>query len=703
MTVESCIAGCQALGESVAGLEYATQCNCGNSINQGGVLANQDSDCNFPCGGNSKEICGAGNRLSVYSNATIVSYPVPSPQKTNLPGSWQYVGCLAEAQGNRVFKYQIIAPNSNSATNCLSLCSQFGYPAGGMEYGQECYCGDVRDVQNAGVTLQPESDCNIACPAAPPYLCGGGNRISYYNWVGSPLSNWHYASGTAAGQYQLLIGGVCIPLLTTSGVNGKVTFVEKYGTGEANSTGAYELDPSQVGNFAAAWRTMHVQTDVFCSAGLTLPDKVGRQINIGGWSGPSTYGIRIYWPDGSPGVPGKNDWHENVNELSLQAGRWYPSAMIMANGSIMVIGGETGSNGPAVPSLELLPKVGGTVYCDWLNRTNPYNLYPFPVALPSGGIFVAYYNEALVMDEHSFAPVKQLPTIPGSVNNAASGRTYPFEGTAVLMPQHAPYTDPLTIMICGGSNPGPAIALDNCVSIQPEAAAPQWVLERMPSQRVMTCISALPDGTYIILNGAQQGTAGFGLGRNPNLNAVLYDPTKPVGARMTVMANTTVARLYHSEAILLSDGRVLVSGSDPQDGVHPEEYRVEVFVPPYLLSGLARPTYTMQNKDWAYGAAIPITVSIPSGATPRVSLLGAVTSTHGNNMGQRSLFPAVSCKGSACTITAPPNSHVCTPGWFQVFVLDGPTPSLAQFVRIGGDPGALGNWPNSPDFNVPGV
>ena len=71
-------------------------------------------------------------------------------------------------------------------------------------------------------------------------------------------------------------------------MNGKVTFVEKYGTGAANSTGAYELDPSQANTFSAAWRTMRgLKTDVFCSAALTLPDKVGRQLNIGGWSGTS--------------------------------------------------------------------------------------------------------------------------------------------------------------------------------------------------------------------------------------------------------------------------------------------------------------------------------------------------------------------------------------------------------------------------------
>jgi len=52
----------------------------------------------------------------------------------------------------------------------------------------------------------------------------------------------------------------------------------------------------------------------------------------------------------------------------------------------------------------------------------------------------------------------------------------------------------------------------------------------------------------VILNGARHGVAGFGLGKYPNLNALLYDPTKALNTRFSVMANTTVARLYHSEA-----------------------------------------------------------------------------------------------------------------------------------------------------------
>ena len=502
-----------------------------------------------------------------------------------------------------------------------------------------------------------------------------------------------------------MIGGVCIPLLTTLGTNNKYQFVEKYGTGEANSTGAYELDLSQINNFQAAWRPMHVKTDVFCSAGLVLPDKVGRQINIGGWSGDSLFGIRIYWPDGSPGATSTNDWQENVAELKLQIGRWYPSAMTMTNGSILVVGGENGSNGPPQPSLEILPTPAGgntTKYLDFLQRTDPNNLYPFLAVVPSG-IFISYYNEARILDEKTFATKKILPNLPGNVNNPGAGRTYPLEGTAMLMPQRAPYSDPLTVMICGGSTTGAGTAIDNCVSTQPEAANPVWTLERMPSQRVISCMTALPDGTYMILNGAHQGVAGFGLATSPNLNAVLYDPSKPVNQRMSVMANTTVARLYHSEAILMQDGRVMVSGSDPQDGTHPEEYRVEVFSPPYALSGLAAPTFTITNKDWSYGASVQFTVTKGSTANLKVSLIGATVSTHGNSMGQRTLFPAVSCSGTTCTLTVPPNVYVCPLGWYQMFVLDGPTPSLSTWVRIGGDPGKLGNWPTYADFKKPGL
>ena len=60
--------------------------------------------------------------------------------------------------------------------------------------------------------------------------------------------------------------------------------------------------------------------------------------------------------------------------------------------------------------------------------------------------------------------------------------------------------------------------------------------------------ASLPDGTFLIANGAQQGVAGFGLAEDPNLTALLYDPSQPIGQRISILNTTIVARLYHSEA-----------------------------------------------------------------------------------------------------------------------------------------------------------
>lgn len=88
----------------------------------------------------------------------------------------------------------------------------------------------------------------------------------------------------------------------------------------------------------------------------------------------------------------------------------------------------------------------------------------------------------------TFSTITQLPGLPGAVNNLyQAGRSYPMEGTAVLLPQHAPYTDPIEVLICGGSTIGAGIALDNCVSIAPEVANPTWTLERMVCTRSTVC------------------------------------------------------------------------------------------------------------------------------------------------------------------------------------------------------------------------
>ena len=160
----------------------------------------------------------------------------------------------------------------------------------------------------------------------------------------------------------------------------------------------------------------------------------------------------------------------------------------------------------------------------------------------------------------------------------------------------------------------------------------------------MSCMVSLPDGNYLILNGAHQGVAGFALASDPNLNAVLYDPSQPAGSRFSILGSTDIPRMYHSEAILLQDGRVLVTGSDQGDANFPLEYRVEVYIPPYLSSGLTQPTFTIQNTDWAYSGEYQIDVTLHQGTTDtmKVSLVAGTFFTTLSNILNHS-YSDISC------------------------------------------------------------
>ncbi|KAK5123424.1 hypothetical protein LTR85_002856 [Meristemomyces frigidus] len=80
-TIELCTSTCAQAGYTMAGAEFGTQCFCGDSL---GYEAQEviDSSCGTPCAGNSSEICGGGNRLSLFSNGTPVVNSAPGTPET---------------------------------------------------------------------------------------------------------------------------------------------------------------------------------------------------------------------------------------------------------------------------------------------------------------------------------------------------------------------------------------------------------------------------------------------------------------------------------------------------------------------------------------------------------------------------------------------------------------------------------------------
>ncbi|KAL0360952.1 UNVERIFIED_CONTAM: Aldehyde oxidase GLOX [Sesamum radiatum] len=309
-------------------------------------------------------------------------------------------------------------------------------------------------------------------------------------------------------------------------------------------------------------RPLNVLTDVWCSSGSVMPD--GSLMQTGGFN-DGDHNVRVYKPCGDNSC----DWQE-FNAV-LRQRRWYATNHILPDGRQIIVGGR------GQFSYEFYPKRAGadqSYNLPFLSQTNDprieNNLYPFVFLNVDGNLFIFANNRAILFDYANGVVVRTYPTIPGG-----DPRSYPSSGSAVLLPLRdlqASANVTVEVLVCDGAPKGSFTsanngnfvgALNSCGRIRITDPNPQWVMETMPFARVMGDMVLLPNGNVLIINGASVGTAGWDLGRNPVLTTLIYQPNNPAGLRFEPQNSTSIPRMYHSTAILLRDGRILVSGSNP--------------------------------------------------------------------------------------------------------------------------------------------
>lgn len=254
--------------------------------------------------------------------------------------------------------------------------------------------------------------------------------------------------------------------------------------------------------------------------------------------------------------------------------------------------------------------------------------------------------------------------------------------------------------------------------------------------RTMGQFIILPDGTMLMVNGGANGTAGYAqqtnltppgsmpyvesLAAGPIGQPAIYNPNAPAGSRWsnTGLATSSIARLYHSSAILLPDASVMIAGSNPNidvntSAIYPTTYKIEYFYPPYF-SAQTRPQPTGVPNTLSYGGN-PFDITVPStsysgsandaAANTTVVVIRTGFTTHGMNMGQRSFqlnnTYTVNSDGSIAVHVSqfPPNPAIFPPGPAFLFVVVKGIPSNATYVIIGN--GQIGTQPTSPASVLP--
>ncbi|XP_042504603.1 aldehyde oxidase GLOX-like [Macadamia integrifolia] len=441
-------------------------------------------------------------------------------------------------------------------------------------------------------------------------------------------------------------------------------------------------------------RALTVQTDVWCSSGTVSPN--GHLIQTGGFN-DGERAVRIFQPCGSC------DWNEIPQ--GLYARRWYATNQLLPDGRAIVIGGRQQFN------YEFYPKSSSTnrlfpmpFLAETNDRGQENNLYPFVHLNVDGNLFVFANNRAILFDYTRDRIVRTFPTMPGGYP-----RSYPSSGSSVLLPLKNKKEEEAEVLICGGAPRGSYLeanggnfmgALDTCGRIRITDPNPDWFMETMPHPRVMGDMTLLPDGNVLIINGAGRGTAGWELGRDPVFEPVIYRPDAPPGSRFEVQNPSNIPRLYHSTAILLRDGRVLVGGNNPHiryqfNGVlFPTDLTLESFSPEYMFSNIRpRIIAPASQTQIGYGQKLVVRFSVPPGTAVRreavsVTMVAPPFTTHAYSMNQRLLVMGggnvaeLTNSVYEVAVTAPTTAVLAPPGYYLVFVVHQYIPSEGIWVRI---------------------
>lgn len=477
-------------------------------------------------------------------------------------------------------------------------------------------------------------------------------------------------------------------------------------------------------------------------------------------------------------------WFDDPTVLSMKRSRWYSATEALGDGTVIIIGGFVNGGyinrntpvidpvtqgGAAEPTYEYYPpKAANPQTFQLLVQAVGLNAYAHTFLMPSGKLFVQAnvstgmcgIAPCLINPSHPYRLVlwndvtnvqTPLPDMPHAVV-----RVYPASGAVAVLPLTPANNYNPTILFCGGTNMTddqwgnytyPWIdtwnypASNDCQRITPEpqdGSAPVYVQDDdMLEGRSMGQFITLPNGKLLVVNGALNGTAGYGqstlttssfsqmpfgesLAAGPVGTPAIYDPNAALGSRWSNagFSASQIARLYHSSAILLPDASVLIAGSNPNVDVnlttiYPTTYKAEIFYPPYF-SASTRPAPTGMPKTLTYGgSAFDITIPASSYSGSANEAADSATcviqrggfTTHAMNMGQRLMqlnnTYTVNADGSIVLHVAqpPPNPNLFQPGPAFMFVNVHGIPSNGSYLILGN--GQIGTQPTSPASVLP--
>ncbi|WP_426592550.1 galactose oxidase-like domain-containing protein [Cellulomonas sp. McL0617] len=410
----------------------------------------------------------------------------------------------------------------------------------------------------------------------------------------------------------------------------------------------YVFDPvsgsiNQVPNAAA---------DLFCAGQAVTAD--GRILVIGGTATSGGLGIRNVTAFDSS----TETWQ---NLAPMQLARWYATGTTMGDGRVLVTSGYDKADGDLVVTPEVYD-VPGNSWSTLPAATQSQPVYPFQYQLPDGRILWGGASETPSVTKVLNVATQTWTTIDSRV----------IDGSSIV--NYAPNKFMKAGSAADSGNSGPSSR--TAFTLDMSQPNPTWQpTSSMAFARSFVNLTALPDGTVLATGGDTEKSG------HDDANGVLQaERWNPATGTWTTLAAMSEARLYHSVAVLLPDGRVFVSGGGGDAGV-PDHKSAQIYSPSYLFKG-PRPTITSAPGTVQYGQATFVATPDAAGITS-VSLIRTGSVTHSFDQNSRALSLPFTQAAGGLNVQMPVDGNTAPPGYYMLSIVNGAgVPSVSAMIRF---------------------
>jgi hypothetical protein len=442
-----------------------------------------------------------------------------------------------------------------------------------------------------------------------------------------------------------------------------------YGTDRLGRQGAgllYTVWDPQLGAGPEAFVTLPNQTgtDIFCAAQALLPGGqvllIGGDLDRDGTTNQGNADVNLFDPAAN----------RLARAGSMAYPRWYPTLVLMPTGERVALGGRmrvlrsggliVGREVASTPEV-FTPGQGwrslsGAVSDAAYGETAENYYYPRAWPTPRGDVFILGHDGQLFsLDLRGAGSLTRWSTwVPPGNQRLPSAMFAPGR-----------------ILSLRGSRRAVVLDLNG-------AAPAVRTTDPVPTNRQWASATVLADGQVWVNGGST----------TPNrLTDAHYasELWNPATGHWTHAARAAQARLYHSTALLLTDGSVLTGGGGAPGPL--TQLNGEVYYPPYLFKAdgsgrfAPRPDVATQAQARLGGELL---ATLGEGVSARrMTLLRAGSATHALNVDQRFTALDFTQDGRRLRTVLPSSPQQLPPGHYLLFVFDAQgVPSTGKLLRI---------------------